>query len=390
MMLSTERNGFALPAAVLAMVVIGALVTGGFYAASQEGRISMSSDHGADALRVAEQGMAEAVGSVFRQELEELPGNGMLQRSGEVSTGRRAGRYEAEIRRLGESDTYLVSSTGIISRGTQEYQRQTALLVRIRRLAITPRASLVILGPLTVTGNSEVDGHDREPDGWADCPDPEDASGIVTSDESTVNQGGSSDIDGVPAIEEDDSLGPDDFLQFGDINYDQLAAMADKRYYGNTTITGAAPVASDGVCARQILNNWGSPVDQTHPCWDYFPIIHQQGGPGTRLKLASNSIGQGILLVDGDLELQGGSTFYGIVIVRGTLLTTGTGGHINGTALVFSGGELLDNSFSGGNSTLQFSSCAAHRAALFSENFRYAHPIGERSWIDLTSAGVGN
>src|SRR5690606_12244211 len=59
-----ERGeGFALSTAIVALVVIGLLVTGGFFAASQEGRNSTSSADADLALRVAEHGINTAVGT---------------------------------------------------------------------------------------------------------------------------------------------------------------------------------------------------------------------------------------------------------------------------------------------------------------------------------------
>jgi hypothetical protein len=55
-------------------------------------------------------------------------------------------------------------------------------------------------------------------------------------------------------------------------------------------------------------------------CYGYFPIIYSSGS----LHLDGNGRGQGILLVNGNLEINGLFEFYGIVIVRDDILK-GTG-----------------------------------------------------------------
>ena len=52
-----RRAGFALPATLLAMFVIGAILTGGFYVSAQEHDISVSTDLGSRALLAAEYGI---------------------------------------------------------------------------------------------------------------------------------------------------------------------------------------------------------------------------------------------------------------------------------------------------------------------------------------------
>ena len=83
-------------------------------------------------------------------------------------------------------------------------------------------------------------------------------------------------------------------------------------------------------------------------CQSYFPIIYRNGN----LKVQDGR-GQGVLLVEGDLEVRGNFEFTGLVIVRGELSTNGTGNKITGGVLAKnadlgdsrlhrqSGGELL-------------------------------------------------
>jgi hypothetical protein len=90
----------------------------------------------------------------------------------------------------------------------------------------------------------------------------------------------------------------------------------------------------------------------------------------------NGDIGQGILLVEGDLNVQGGFTFYGITVVRGNLKTTGTGGHFNGA--VMAANVELDDITVLGDALIQFSSCAVSRAL---QGASPGRPFRSRGWL---------
>ncbi len=118
--------------------------------------------------------------------------------------------------------------------------------------------------------------------------------------------------------------------------------------------------------------NWGEPLNESALCGDYFPIIHVTGDvhiTGIR--------GQGILLVDGDMRVQGGFQFNGIVIVKGTLQTTGTGAHFNGGVVVMN--ENNEENDIRGNATINYSSCAIEKA----KNTRLGVVRVDHSWTEL-------
>ena len=78
--------------------------------------------------------------------------------------------------------------------------------------------------------------------------------------------------------------------------------------------------------ARRFPLNWGNPENPGAACWDWFPVIHITGNANVQ----SGGVGQGVLLVDGDLDLRGNFAFYGIVIVQGSLGTQGSGNRVYG------------------------------------------------------------
>ena len=129
------------------------------------------------------------------------------------------------------------------------------------------------------------------------------------------------------------------------------------------------------------MTNWGDPLNPTAPCGDYFPIIHVTGNA----RIQSGGTGQGILLVDGNLDLRGSFVFYGVVIVQGIFLTQGTGNHVSGGVLA--GNADLDNETLTGSSEIQNSTCAVSRAILNNSSLNRPRTLDIRSWVDLSSSG---
>jgi hypothetical protein len=103
-----------------------------------------------------------------------------------------------------------------------------------------------------------------------------------------------------------------------------------------------------------VKTNWGDGVNRNAACGNYFPIIHVAGD----LRL-NNVQGQGILLVDGDLDVQGSYEWFGIVIIKGSLKTAGGGStdaHFWGMVMAQNVDVELQNL--SGKATLNYSRCA--------------------------------
>jgi hypothetical protein len=104
--------------------------------------------------------------------------------------------------------------------------------------------------------------------------------------------------------------------------------------------------------------NWGDGMNPASECGNYFPIVHISGDA-----TLNGDQGQGILLVDGDLSIQGAYQYFGIVLVKGSLKTAGTGGdiaHFWG-AVMAENVDIETNNLSG-SATLNYSKCAITQA----------------------------
>lgn len=382
----SRRNGFALPAAVFALVVVGVLVTGGFYIARQESRISIATEHAARAFYLAEYGVSDVVAEADLSLLNSIT----LGEDTTVAGQRDDGIWEVAITRV-TPRTYFLDGTGTVTRGGAMLggaSRRVGLIAKVFTAVIDPPAALATQGNLWVGGSSEVVGLDSIPDGWAGLCDPDaltDKSGILIDETDNITYSGNKyEVDGDPPLSEDPTLTIDKLLTFGDLTFDDLVRFASIEFNYNETITNTEPDSTfaDGewVC-RPGRYNWGDPLDPGAVCGNRFPIIYAHQD----LNINSSSAGQGILLIEGDLKLQGGYQFYGPVIVKGTLSTAGTGGHVNGG--VIAANVNLDTSTVLGNALVQFSSCSVTRALLNNDDLTRVRPLAQRSWVDLSNVG---
>ncbi|MBI4408361.1 MAG: hypothetical protein HY561_01555 [Gemmatimonadetes bacterium] len=287
---------------------------------------------------------------------------------------------------------FFVSSTGRVTYGGRYAgaSRSVGMVVRTLNLGLQTDMAVQIYGGLEVGGNATVTGMDEYPSNWANCPA---ASGsqkaVVAKDTSLVYTRGGGQIVGNPAETQDTSLNAQDFLQYGDVSFDELKALAEKVYPAGVTVNNTAPaLTQDGRCDKSVRENWGAPTDPTSPCHFYFPIIYAQGN----LTISSSSSGQGILLVEGDLKIAGGFQFNGLVIVKGTFETGSGNAQVNGSVIVYSGGSLGVSTISDltGTPIVSLGTCAIKRAEEYNTAVSRAIPLSTRAWIDLSGAGTSS
>jgi len=328
-----SRRGFALPAAVFALVVVGVLVTGGFYLARQETRIGMASERATAAFYLAERGAAEVMAEWDMSTFGSLSPWASAYKSETVDDG----VWSVAVTKMTDR-LYFLLSTGMVTQGSGMLgvaSRMTAIVARLNTPTIEPRAALSTVGSITVGGSSQIVGTDSIPQQWpagyCDPTQPPKPGILVDSLSNVTTEGKSHVVEGNPPMLEQNTLTSDSLLL---------------------------------------------------SCGDYFPVIHAQGD----LIVEASDYGQGILLVEGDLTFKGGFEFFGPVIVRGTVITEGTGGHFNGGLIAAN--VALNASSVLGAAVIQYSSCTISRAVLNSSLTR-VRPLQDRSWVDLSSVISG-
>lgn len=364
-----NERGIALPMAIFALVVIGVLVGASFFIGRQEQIVGRNTVRVQQAFAAAEAGLQQQVVNWNPQLFNQLVAGDSTTFGGMV-TG--TGWYRGSIRRLNNL-LFLARSEGFSTDSAS--RQQLGMLLRLRPLELDITAALKTQGEVTVGGSSFTDGNDALPAGWTGCPalNPP-LPGIQLPDSADITTPGCAGlvcVDGNPKVESDSTINDSTLTTFGDANFDDWRDLATKRITGGTR--KIQPSSTGGQCNQADPNNWGSPLQPTASCGGYFPVVWVEGD------LTVNGVqGQGVLLVNGDLDVQGGFEFYGPVLVKGRLSTQGTGGHFQGG--VIAANVDLDQNTILGNAVINYSSCAIARAL---QNSAPAAPLRSRSWANL-------
>ncbi len=319
------RRGFALAAVLFALVVIGALVGGMFFASLEGIRASRGVAAGERALAAAERG-ADSVMSVWDRSRTARLAAGDVD---SVTLRLDDGGATVWVTRLDDA-TFWIVSAGWSGGATaaDAATRRINLLARLTTIDPRPPAALVTAFGATVEGTARVSGIDGAPDGWgARCGDTltEPVGGIASPDPSAMvsaviaNPGA---LEGAPAVR---------------------AALA-------AADSGVSP-AMGGAAWRALA------LDA-----DTVPAA-----------------GAGVLLVDGDLDLVGPYRFDGLIVVRGTLRTVGNGVRVHGAVFAQRAVLGVGSSEAWGGAQIQYSRCALEQA----RNAMRPHREWRRGWVEL-------
>lgn len=376
---SSNRPGFALAVALAAIVIIGAIITGMFFTSTQEYRISRNSALQARALTTAEYGMNSIVSPGQWQPGWNTGVNGLLGTT--VYSPGDGGLDTVRVSKLADG-MFLVTSTGRVGPpgGAQARHRLGGLLTlavpQLNMLAALTTKAQVKLG-----GSAFLSGLDDTIPSWSCPPATAGVAGLTVPDTTQVTRAGCGNyscVAGTPKISQNAAAAKDStYFNYGPgLDWSTLTGAANKTYNAGANLNGLAPSVAGGACNTADVANWGDPL-HTNPatatCQTYFPIIYAKGD----LQI-TGGVGQGILLVEGDLSVQGGAQFFGPVIVKGSLKTAGTGGHFNGG--VMAANVDLEQSTLLGNSVISYSSCALKKALNGAASPMF---LPRRSWTEL-------
>ena len=335
MMGNTARRGALLPMVLVVMVIIALAAGAALFTARQERRASWNARLQTSALGAADLALAEA--------LDQLAGVApMLARGG--STTRRlpvADGVDATTRltRLGQTLFMLTTEAGARSRQGWSARRRSSLLLRLDPPSLAFPAALTIVGA-SEPGATVADGADRAPAGWP-CGPP------YTDSAPTRH----------PAPAPDSSV------------IAALRARAAITLPAGAALRGVQPVMRDGACATDLRDNWGDP-DRAGACASWLPIVHAAGD-----LTIHGGMGQGVLLVDGNLAIGGSFRFVGAVVVAGAIDVGSGGASLTGGVIA---GSLHDASGSAGPVPVVHRSSCAVDAALLSAGALI--PVADRAW----------
>ncbi len=354
-----SERGMALALAIFALVVIGALVAGAFLAGHLEQRTGRSTLYAAQAADAAEAGAAETLAAWDATTLNALtPGDTAVFPP--VPLGGRTS-YRPAVTRL-NGQLFLIQSLGTRANaeGGMLARRTVGIVARLVSLGSGPEAALTAGGPVEIAGSRVV---------------------ISGSDSAAVRD----DLDCAPGPSRTPILAvtPSSagFAVFGEVTFDRLKAHATVVLPDTTLISALRPSLGAGhVCDTDDSSNWGEPRRSAgtavEACRRYFPIVY---AGGSRLSIAGGGRGQGILLVEGDLDLTGDFDFTGLIVVRGGVRISASRSRIGG-ALMAANTPVGSKNLLVGGATIQYSSCALREAL---GGAAFAEPLGQRSWVQV-------
>jgi len=170
-----------------------------------------------------------------------------------------------------------------------------------------------------------------------------------------------SNIGSTPAVAYDSAAADSNtYVRYGSESWNTLTSNADIKLAGGNFGSDIFPTGTATTCDKSLDYNWGEPnrPGTVIGCYGYFPIIYS----ASSLHLNGNGYGQGILLVNGDFEINGTFEFTGIVIVRDDILKSNGTAKIQGA--VFAANMTLTDplSWMTGNQDVFYSKCAVESA----------------------------
>lgn len=371
-----NREGMALAMAMFAIVVIGALIAGAFFASTQDFRIGRNSLVAQRAFTAAEFGLNKTMANWDQTLNIKFAVGKDTTFTYAVGDG---GTSSVRATRINDYTYWFVSEGSAGVNTPIETRRRTSMVMRLAYPAVKYGGALTLAGGGTIKGSSQVYGTNVNPPGW-DCANypGRDTTAVAYAPTSTLTVQKTSNAIGTPATYADPNAGTDGtYVKYGDESWTSLVANADIKLSGDPG-TVLPVTTADGKCNTSVPTNWGEPLHDltaVTACQSYLPIIYVS----TDVHL-SQGRGQGILLVDGSLFVTGSFDWYGLIIVRDQFTKSNGSANIFGAAMARNASISATTNDITGNVTFQYSKCAIEMALRGSARLL---PAKKRAWAEM-------
>lgn len=381
-----HRNGMALATALIAIVLIGGLIAGTFFVTTQEYRVARNSLSAPRALSAAEYGQNMLLNDWQTSWNQSMKTGDTLKRV--YSAG--SGTTDTVVMTRLRFNMFWVVSTGRIGFDkSSDARRRTGLLIRLDTPEMPFPGAFSGAKDINIAGNFSGSGNDSIPAGWTDCPPagPQKAAVASTSTANVTTSGtcsGQACLTGSPKVLADPTVADSTKVLDGWADLvSQANIVITQATAGN--LSGMAPAYNaDGSCNMSLSTNWGDPGRAATPgkCEDYFPIIYLKGVTGALgvTTGVNGGVGQGILLVDGNLWLAGNFNWTGPIIVRGNVQSSGTGNKSVGGIQALNQNCVSGCNSLSGNSSITYSSCTISKIFSLKSKPTVAK---HHSWADM-------
>lgn len=350
--MTRRRSGFALPATIITLVLLSALIAGALFIATEELRAGRGDVADQRALSVAEWALERAIATWDPRHNARIGvGQSTVVARGDVSASE---SFDVTATRVQRNAFWMTARASSGIDGTGIPARHT-IAASLRLLGPTfPLGAALTAGGAVTIDNGVVDGRDTPTSPDLACRDDTaaDIAGIVTPDTTQVCGASCSGtipagVFGTPPLATGASL-------TGDSASSALRAsisLASGAYLSRPSI-------ANGDCNRDDPLNWGDPGGSS-PCADYFPLVLARGD----VTLSAGAVGQGVLIADGSVRLEAGARFVGVLIATNDIAVLGPGAVVDGVAFA----KDLDRAGAtrvADGGAITFNRCAVHRAEL--------------------------
>jgi len=249
-----------------------------------------------------------------------------------------------QVVQYGGVPIYLLKSYGFTSDGGNK-----TLEVELKKSSdYDPPAALYSKMPVHIHGSSTyINGNDG-------CGSTHHKPGIITPTTTLppITESGNPSINGSPPKVTLTSNPPLTALPIKEMSdYVKGDANFKYSYSGDQILTGYSDV-----WGTPTSNDTSVPITYTGP----MNIIYFNMNGDKTLKLTGGSRGAGLLLIEGNLEINGGFTWYGVILVTGAINYTG-GGEKNITGGILSGGNATIEVDVGGNAGIIYCSVVSNK-----------------------------
>jgi hypothetical protein len=373
------RSGVALPAALGALALLGALSVAGVLATRDEGRAARALAAAVAARAAAEGALGEALARwpATRNTTLAIGATEAAPSTVAPSATVRATRLAPRAFLLDARATEPSGLPGAESIAS----RRLWLLVRLRHLTPALAGAITSAGHVEIDGGATVSGVDEPPPDWSDCASwseaPAPVPAVAVPDRDSVSPAPDASLRGGLHAAPDVGRGAT-FDRFGESSWGVMAGAARVVLDGGATAS-PMPRTSAGVCVVDPAS-WGEPRRghaAVASCERESPVVIARP-PSLTLRGPARS--QGLLLVDGDLHVEGPVEHTGLVVVRGIVRARAGALRVRG-ALMIANTNGRGTTVIGPGSEVTYSSCAVGRALIAASR---PTPIRRRSWMEVT------
>src|SRR5689334_10371613 len=262
------RNGLALPMVLGAITLIGTLIAGVMYLATQDFRVGANTLNESRAEAAAEMGLNRLT-TDWDQSRNTTTVAGDTTRLNYTDVG--GASVSVFVTRLPGPFFWAVSESQTRGNSVQYgSRRRYGGLFRLNVPAMTILGAVTAAGNVRVSGNVNINGNDSIPSGWSCTGTRTNVAGAVITPTATVTTNGSVVVNGnPPSTTSSAAADTNTYFNYGGATYTTLAALADITLPGGV-YAGMAPLVVAGVCTKTLTTNWGDPARPGGGCATYF------------------------------------------------------------------------------------------------------------------------